>query len=98
MARLLVSLIKQIWALNIFNAVIDTLVTSVYYSDLIFDTEPSDKAKFWFRLFIMPISWTVNFITALALLFLFFKLGKKASKKERRPTQYQFEELAKKSM
>lgn len=97
-AQTLVSLIKFLWALNIFNAVTHTIVASVYHSNLILGDHPSDHVKFWFRLLIMPLSWTVNFLTAIALLFLFMKQGAKALKKERSVTKVHMGELAKRSL
>jgi hypothetical protein len=87
-----------VWALNIFNAVNYTVVATLFHSDLIVGSQPSDQTKFWFRLFIMPLSWTVNFITALAFLFLFMNQGTKALLKERTVSRVNIGDLAKRSL
>ena len=74
---LTITLIKVIWVLNAFSALIYSIVTSIFYSSLI-GPESGDQTLFWFLLFILPISWTINFTTLLALLVLFFKQGIKA--------------------
>ena len=77
-------MVKVIWVLNIINSAISSLVLSAQASDYIVGSPPSEQANFWFNLFIKPIAWTINFLTSMALYYLFYMQGMKALKKEAR--------------
>jgi len=77
----IVGFIKQIWFLNICASIIYSVAASVYFSSII-QPDPTDLTKFWFRVFITTVYWTITFITGLALLYLFLRQGRKVLKRK----------------
>ena len=74
---LIVAFVRITWFLNIIASLIYSVVASVFYSSLI-QPNPADLTKFWFRLFITTVYWTITFITCLGLLVFFYYQGRKA--------------------
>lgn len=67
-----------VWALNLVNSVIMAVVfsldlqSSLHFQDVL-----------WYKVLTQPVQWWINFVTGLALLFLFHYQGRKRRETER---------------
>ena len=71
-----------LWLLNIFFSFIVIVVWGIWYSSTVTaNQDPNSETSM--RIFISPVTWIINFLTLIGLLYLFYYSGIKTLKRDR---------------